>query len=291
MSTLNLGVHFPQGQMPADYQIIRKFLIDSEAQGFDHINVPDHVLQTQTPRADFPAAANYTTEYPHHEVLSVLSFAAAVTDYIKLKTAVLILPQRQAALVAKQAAQIDVLSNGRLQLGVGLGWNEPEYEALHMSFTNRAARMEEQIQVCRALWQSPHVTFAGKWHTINDAGVAPMPIQQPIPVWIGAFAPPAIKRAARIADGWQAMLPAPDGQAKSVFDQFKADAAQAGRNPDTIGIEATIFATGDDTSAWLHQAHAWLECGATQIMFRPQGDFHSILRANEAWASVLSQLR
>ena len=123
-------------------------------------------------------------------------------------------------LVAKQAAQVDVLSGGRLQLGVGIGWNDPEYDALAMNFKNRASRMEEQIDVLRHLWTEQHVTFAGKWHTIDDAGLAPMPIQHPIPIWVGAFQPPAIARAARIADGWQAMLPAPGEPAANAFAQF-----------------------------------------------------------------------
>ncbi|SVD57141.1 uncharacterized protein METZ01_LOCUS409995, partial [marine metagenome] len=217
---MRIGIHFPQAEIPHDYTVIRDYLQRAETLGFSHINTPDHVLQTRTPVADSPLAANYTTEFPHHEVMTLLSFAAGVTESLELKTAILILPQRQAVLVAKQAAQLDVLSGGRLQLGVGLGWNDPEFVSLDMNFNNRARRMEEQIEVCRLLWTEQHVTYEGKWHKIDDAGLAPMPIQRPIPVWIGAFQPVAISRAARIADGWQAMLPTPGEKSASVFSDF-----------------------------------------------------------------------
>ena len=174
---------------------------------------------------------------------------------------------------------------------MGLGWNDPEYEALDMDFSNRAKRMEEQIEVCRALWTGQHVTFEGRYHKISDAGVAPMPVQRPIPIWIGAFARPAIARAARIADGWQAMLPKPDAAAAETFTGFKAAVAEAGRSPEDVGIEASIFATGTDTQAWAEEANAWLAAGATQIMFRPQGSFSEILRATEGFAGVLADLR
>ncbi len=288
---MRVGIHFPQAEIPADRSTIRDYLQMAEALGFDFVNVPDHVLQTRTPRADFPAAARYTTEFPHHEVMTLLSFAAGITETMVLKTAVLVLPQRQAALVAKQAAQLDLLSGGRLHLGVGLGWNPPEYEALDMQFSNRGARIEEQIAVCRALWTQPHVTFEGRWHTINDAGVAPMPIQRPIPVWIGAFAPAAIQRAARIADGWQALLPAPDDNARRLFEGFREAVAAAGRNPDDVGIEAPVFTDADDEHAWHSSIEAWQRCGATQLVFRPQGDFDFIRTVTGKFGHLLASIR
>ena len=284
---MKFGLHFPQAEIPHNFAIIRDYLQQGEALGFNHINVPDHVIQTRQPIADSPLAANYTTDFPHHETLTLLAYAAGVTQSIKLKSAVLILPQRPAVLVAKQAAQIDVLSGGRMQLGVGIGWNDPEYEALDMPFKHRAARMEEQIQVLRQLWTEQHVTFNGRWHTINDAGLAPMPIQQPIPVWVGAFQPVAISRAARIADGWQAMLPAPGEQAAQVFAQFRQQVKDAGRDPHTVGIEATIFAPQLDPDAWAEQTAAWIDCGATQIVFRPQAAFTQVEEMVKAFAGVM----
>ena len=284
---MRIGIHFPQAEIPHDYTVIRDYLQRAEALGFSHINTPDHVLQTRTPVADSPLAANYTTEFPHHEVMTLLSFAAGVTESLELKTAILILPQRQAVLVAKQAAQLDVLSGGRLQLGVGLGWNDPEFVSLDMNFNNRARRMEEQIEVCRLLWTEQHVTYEGKWHKIDDAGLAPMPIQRPIPVWIGAFQAVAISRAARIADGWQAMLPAPGEKSAAVFSDFQDQVKTAGRDPDSVGIEATIFSGKIDPETWAAQIQGWIDCGATQILFRPQAEFSLIEQMVGEFAEVM----
>jgi len=284
---MRIGIHFPQAEIPHDYTVIRDYLQRAETLGFSHINTPDHVLQTRTPVADSPLAANYTTEFPHHEVMTLLSFAAGVTESLELKTAILILPQRQAVLVAKQAAQLDVLSGGRLQLGVGLGWNDPEFVSLDMNFNNRARRMEEQIEVCRLLWTEQHVTYEGKWHKIDDAGLAPMPIQRPIPVWIGAFQPVAISRAARIADGWQAMLPAPGEKSAAVFSDFQDQVKTAGRDPDSVGIEATIFSGKIDPETWAVQIQGWIDCGATQILFRPQAEFSLIEQMVGEFAEVM----
>ena len=284
---MRIGIHFPQAEIPHDYTVIRDYLQRAETLGFSHINTPDHVLQTRTPVADSPLAANYTTEFPHHEVMTLLSFAAGVTESLELKTAILILPQRQAVLVAKQAAQLDVLSGGRLQLGVGLGWNDPEFVSLNMNFDNRACRMEEQIEVCRLLWTEQHVTYEGKWHKIDDAGLAPMPIQRPIPVWIGAFQPVAVSRAARIADGWQAMLPAPGEKSAAVFSDFQDQVKTAGRDPDSVGIEATIFSGKIDPETWAAQIQGWIDCGATQILFRPQAEFSLIEQMVGEFAEVM----
>ena len=215
---------------------------------------------------------------------------AASTRTIRLKTAVLILPQRQTVLVAKQAAELDLLSDGRLELGVGLGWNHPEYEALGTTFTDRGRRLTEQVEVCRALWTDQHVTFEGEDHRIEDAGVAPMPIQQPIPVWIGAFAKPAIARAARIGDGWQAMLPAPDDQAGRTFRRFFNDVEKAGRDPASVGLEATIRPSGEDVDQWMREAEAWLAAGATQLMVRPGGDYTTIEKAIRRFAAAMQTL-
>ena len=285
-----IGLHFPQAEITQDSGVIRDFVQAAEEQGFSHINVPDHVIQTQTPRAAFPRAEKYTTEYPHHEVMTLLAYLAAVTRSIRLKTAVLILPQRQAVLVAKQAAQIDVLSDGRLDLGVGLGWNVPEYDSLKMNFKDRGKRLEEQIEVCRALWTEQHVNFSGQSHLVEDAGLAPMPLQRPIPVWIGALVVPAIDRAAKIADGWQAMFPQPSEFAEAQISRFKQEVKKAGRNPDSIGVETTIWATGDDPSSWLEEARQWIKIGATQIVFRPQGDFKYIQHAIEKFAPLLKEI-
>ena len=285
-----IGLHFPQAEIPNDSGAIRDFAQSAEAMGFSHLNFPDHVLQTRTPRAEFPRAALYTTQYPHHEVFTLMSFITGTTDAIGLKSAILILPQRQSVLVAKQAAELDVLSNGRLSLGVGLGWNVQEYDSLGMSFKDRGRRLEEQIAVCRALWTEQHVHFEGEWHTIEDAGLAPMPIQRPIPVWIGALTEPAIKRAAKVSDGWQAMFAEPDDTAATAFQNFHELVAASGRNPANVGIEATLWASGDDPDVWVEETQRWIKAGATQVVFRPQGDFATIQHAIGRFGPMLDSI-
>lgn len=286
---MEFGLHFPQPEMPADGGVIRDFVQAAEDLGYSFLNVPDHVIQTRTPVADFALAAKYTTEYPNHETMTVLAFAAAATSSIRLKSAVLVLPQRQAVLVAKQAAQIDVLSNGRMELGVGVGWNDPEYVSLDMSFRNRGRRMEEQIDVMRRLWTEQHVSFDGQWHQVDDAGLAPMPIQRPIPIWIGAFSDVAVSRAARIADGWQSLLREPDDQARAAIERFVSEVRKAGRNPADVGIEAPLFTTERDESQWASQVDAWKDAGVTQIVFRPQGSFEQIKEMTEAFSHVANR--
>jgi probable F420-dependent oxidoreductase len=288
---MKIGVHFPQGEIGSDHKVIRDFVQSIEELGFGFVNVPDHVVQTRTPRGPLPLANNYTTQFPHHETMTTLAFMAGVTKTLELKSAVIILPQRQAVLVAKQAAQIDVLSGGRMQLGLGIGWNEPEYEALDMNYRNRAKRFEEQIEVCRKLWTEQHLTYSGRWHTINDAGLAPMPIQQPIPIWIGAIADPAVRRAGRLADGWQVIAMDQAGDAtKAKFESFYEAAREAGRDPATIGVEATVWAGEESPDVWANMAHAWSDMGVTQLVFRPRGQFPEIQKAIEAFAPLLNDL-
>lgn len=284
---MDIGLHFPQPEMPSDPGAIREFFQLAEELGYSHVNVPDHVIQTRTPVADFAMAANYTTEFPNHETMTVLAFGAAVTTTLTLKAAVVVLPQRQAVLVAKQAAQIDVLSGGRMQLGVGVGWNDPEYTALDMDFSNRGRRMEEQIDVMRKLWTEQHVTYSGSWHTIEDAGLAPMPVQRPIPIWIGAFSEQAVERAARIADGWQCLFSTPNDDARAAFARFGEHAEAAGRNRADVGIEAPIFTTERNEDAWREQVEQWKDVGATQLLFRPQGDFSTIMELTRAFGEAV----
>lgn len=288
---MKTGIHFPQAEIGSDYRAIRDFVQSAEELGYSHVNVPDHVIQTRTPRGPLPMANFYTTEFPHHETMTTLAFLAAVTKTLQLKSAVIILPQRQAVLVAKQAAQIDVLSGGRMQLGVGIGWNEPEFEALDMNFRNRAKRFEEQIDVCRKLWTEQHLSYQGEWHTITDAGLAPLPLQRPIPIWIGAIAEPAVRRAARLADGWQVIAVDQLGdQTKAKFDCFYEAAQVAGRDPAAIGVEATVVAGDESPDEWAATARAWIELGVTQLILRPRGRLSDIQKAMQAFAPIMKNL-
>lgn len=288
---MNIGIHFPQAEIGSDHSVIRDFVQTAEELGFNFVNVPDHVVQTRTPRGPLPLANNYTTEFPHHETMTTLAFIAGVTKTLRLKSAVIILPQRQAVLAAKQAAQIDVLSGGRMQLGLGVGWNEPEYEALDMDFHNRGKRFEEQIDVCRRLWTEEHVTYDGTWHKITDAGLAPMPIQRPIPIWIGAIAEVAVRRAGRLADGWQVIAMDQLGdQIKAKFESFYDAAQEAGRDPAAIGVEATVWAGDESPDDWANTARAWTDMGVTQVLFRPRGQLPEIRKAIQAFAPVMKDL-
>src|SRR5437870_10324846 len=182
---MDIGAIFPQTELSADPGAIRAFVQAVEDMGYANLFVADHVLGADTQFHHHPALASYSYKSVVHEPLTLLGYLAAVTTRITLATGILILPQRQTALVAKQAAQIDVLSGGRLRLGIGVGWNAVEYEALNETFENRGRRAAEQVAVLRALWTQPIVDFRGEFHRIDHAGLCPMPIQRPIPVWFG----------------------------------------------------------------------------------------------------------
>jgi len=266
---MQIGLSFPQTEIGDDPAVIRDFVQAAEDLGFAQLTIVDHVVQSGTPRGP-EFATFYTRDAMFHEALTTLAYIAATTERIRLATAILILPQRQAVLVAKQAAQVDVLSGGRLTLGVGLGWNEVEFEALDMGFGNRSKRLGEQIEVMRRLWTEDLVDFAGDWHRVDGAGINPVPVQRPIPVWVGALADNAIRRAARIADGWF-MYPRqePDDAAQARISLFRQAAAEAGRAPDDLGINATVFASqGSGPDEWLAVMERWHQLGVGHLTFR-----------------------
>lgn len=201
---------------------------------------------------------------PFLEVLVAYAWAAGFTSRLELATGVVILPQRQTALVAKQAATVDHLSGGRLRLGVGIGWNAVEYEALNERFDTRGRRLEEQIAVMRRLWTEPVVDFEGEWHRIDRAGLLPLPDQRPIPVWIGASADVAIRRAARIADGFFPQG-APGERMEHMLGVLFAELDRQERDRDTFGLEARITVSTGDDAEWRRQAAWWHERGVSHI--------------------------
>jgi len=265
---MRIGVAFPTTEIGTDPAAIRDFAQAAEELGYDHITIIDHVLQAGKPAGD-DWRAYYSRDNMFHEPFVTLGFLAAVTERIGLATAILILPQRPAVLVAKQAAQIDVLCKGRLRLGVGLGWNELEFDALGQDFKNRGPRMVEQIALMRALWTHELVTFEGEWHRIMDAGINPLPVQRPIPVWVGAFAAPAIRRAAKVADGWfvNPRLD-PDSVAARSIEIFREAATNAGRNPDELGLDATLHLGGRGSQEWAALAEGWKKLGVSHCTVR-----------------------
>jgi len=266
---MRIGVVFPQTEIGDDPIAIRDYAQAAEALGYQHLLAYDHVLGASTAnRPDWRGA--YTSDTLFHEPFVLFGYLAGLTQRIELVTGVIILPQRQTALVAKQAAEIDVLSGGRLRLGVGIGWNEVEYQGLGEDFRNRGARMEEQIDVLRALWTQPVVSFNGRWHQIEAAGIKPLPIQRPIPIWIGATADAAIERAGRISDGWFPQR-GPDDQSRAMLERLRQAAAAAGRAPDAVGVEPRLSIGQIPEAEWARFAEGWRDLGATHLCVNTMG--------------------
>lgn len=266
---MEIGVVFPQieiGNNPAD---IRDYTLTVEGLGFTHLLAYDHVLGVNPTRPG-GWTGPYTHLTPFHEVFVLLGYMAGITRRLGLVTGILILPQRQTALVAKQAASLDVLSGGRLRLGVGLGWNEVEYDALNENFHNRGKRIEEQVALMRRLWTEPLVTFQEKWHTVMDAGLNPLPVQRPIPIWFGGSAEAALRRIARLANGWMVNQRSVT-EARPLLDLFDHFLAEAGRSRSDVGLEARMPYGVGDPKAWETTIHEWQAAGATHLSFNTMG--------------------
>ncbi|HKW78175.1 MAG TPA: LLM class F420-dependent oxidoreductase [Candidatus Limnocylindria bacterium] len=234
---MRVGVVFPQTESGTDVGAIREYLQAVEQLGYVHLVAYDHVLGADaSTRADWKGPYSATSSF--HEPFAFFGFVAA-TVKLELAPAVIVLPQRQTALVAKQAAEIDILTGGRFRMGVGLGWNTVEFEALGMSFTNKNKRIEEQIALMRRLWTEPVVDLEGRWHRVDRAGLNPLPVQRPIPVWMGGSVDEALKRIARIADGWFAQHP-PNENGRATFERFRGWLRENGRDPATFPIEGRV---------------------------------------------------
>src|SRR5438876_2513589 len=275
---MKVGAIFPQTECGTDVGAIGEFVRAVEAMGFDHLFVADHVLGADPRVHSHPSLVAYSHESVVHESLTLMAYLAAITERITLATGILILPQRQTVLVAKQAAQIDVLSGGRLRLGIGVGWNAVEYEALNETFENRGKRSAEQIAVLRALWTQPVVDFRGEFHRISHAGLNPMPIQRPIPIWFGVGSrdqpvPPdaALRRIARLADGWSPNF-APNTQGQALVARVYQYAREAGRDAANAPLEGRIRLAGQTPDGWTTQVEAWKALGATSLIAEPRGE-------------------
>ena len=252
---MNIGVVFPQVEIGNDPAAIRDYAQAVEAMGYTHILAFDHVLGANPP--SHPGLKGpYTYKHPFHEPFVLFGFLAAVTTRVELVTGIIILPQRQTALVAKQTACVDVLSGGRLRLCVAVGWNFVEYEALGEDFKNRGQRIEEQIEILRALWTKELVTVEGRWHRVTDAGINPPPVQRPIPIWMGGESDPVVRRAARVADGW---LPhfRPGPEAQTVVDRLHGWVREAGRDPGKFGVEGRFSLAQVPRDQWAKELAAW----------------------------------
>ncbi len=259
---MQIGVVFPQTEIGADAGAVRAYGEHAEGLGFAHLLAYDHVVG-----ADAAVHAGWNGPYDlhntFHEPLVTFGYLAAVTSTLELVTGVVILPQRQTVLVAKQAAEVDLLSGGRLRLGIGLGWNAVEYEALGEDFSTRGKRCDEQVELMRKLWTEPSVTFAGSYHTVTGAGIAPLPLQRPIPVWFGASSPRAFRRAGRLGDGWFPMV-GPGRKLEEARREVEQAARAAGRDPNGIGMQGQVSWNGN-TDELADSFRMWADAGASHV--------------------------
>jgi probable F420-dependent oxidoreductase len=258
---MRIGVVFPQTELGGDPAVVRAYGQRVEELGFTHILAYDHVVGAD-PSVHQGWQGPYDIDTTFHEVFVMFGYLAAVTS-LELVTGVIILPQRQSVLVAKQAAEVDLLTGGQFRLGIGLGWNAVEFEALGENFTNRGKRSEEQVEVMRRLWTERSVTFNGKYHTVTGAGLAPMPNHRPIPVWFGAASDRALERAGRLGDGWFPMV-GPGPGLDHAREQVKRGAVAAGRDADSLGMEGRVNWIGDRDKAAADIA-TWKAAGATHL--------------------------
>ena len=260
---MQIGAVFSQAELGTEVAGLRDYAQAVQDLGYDFLVAADHVIGADP--ASYPELERvYPIDSPLHEPLTLFAFIAGVAPRLGLLSSVIILPQRQTALVAKQAAEIDVLSNGRLRLGAGIGWNPVEYQVLEMDFQNRARRFEEQIAVLRQLWTERTVTFEGRYHHLRAAGINPLPVQRPIPIWIGASAEQAVRRAARIADGYLPLRPL-EGGWQATIEKVHGWLAQAGRDPATFGLEGRLDATRGTPEDWAETAEMWRGFGASHL--------------------------
>jgi probable F420-dependent oxidoreductase len=291
---MQIGVTVPIVEFASDLGAVRDYVQAAEDLGYSHVRILDHVLGANPEHHPEVPRFPYTHESYIHEPFTLMAYLAAITKKINLVTGILILPQRQTALVAKQAAEVDVLSDGRLRMGIGVGWNPVEYEALGEDFHTRGRKCAEQITLLRRLWTEEVVDFEGKFHKISHAGIKPLPVQRPIPIWMGAggSASPiptdrVLRRVGRMADGWMPMF-APDETGRATIEKVREFAQAAGRDPSDVGLEGRITATGQGPEDWITEVKTWSELGATHMSVgtggsgTPDRHIEAIRRVKEA---------
>jgi probable F420-dependent oxidoreductase len=260
---MKIGVVYPQTEYASDPEAIRVYARTAEALGYTHVLAYDHILGAN-PERPGGWQGPYTYRDPFQEPFALFSYMAALTEKLSFITGIVILPQRETALAAKQAATLDVLSGGRLRLGIGIGWNKVEYVAMNQNFHTRGKRVEAQIDLLRRLWTEPLVTVDDQWHHIDDAGLNPLPVQQPIPIWIGGYADVVLQRVARMGDGWLPGARTAEDAAESLakLDRFLAE---AGRSRADIGLEPRIHYGSGDGDEWRRLMDGWRAAGATHL--------------------------
>ena len=262
---MRLNAFFPTRDIGTDPAKIRDWAQAAEALGYAYIEVPDHVFGVTARNGWTP---RYNEKDPFHETFVTLGFLAAVTTRIRLSSGVLIAPQRQTGVIAKQAAEADLLSGGRLRLGIGVGWNHVEYESLGMDWKTRGARQAEQVEVLRRLWSEDLVSFSGRFHNLNEVSIVPPSVQRPIPIWFGGVSDAAVTRAARLGDGWMPIID-PDAEAAEKLRALREQLRSFGRDPAKFGIEGWLRMHDADPQHWAAVADGWRRLGADMVMFYP----------------------
>jgi probable F420-dependent oxidoreductase len=260
---MELGTLLPWSDIGGDPAVIREYAQAAESIGYDFLEAPDHVLGVNA--ASRPGWDRNDNNDLFHDPFVLFGFLAGCTSKLGFSTGVLILPQRQTVLVAKQAACLDVLSGGRFRLGIGVGWNEVEFTGLNENFHNRGRRSEEQVQVMQKLWAEPHVSFKGRWHTIEDAGINPRPTSGKVPVWFGGHHERTLERIAKFGDGWMPNAYMPGPEATQVLDRLRHLTETAGRDPAQVGIEAWVSMGTGSEADWANETRFWKAAGASHI--------------------------
>ena len=259
---MKVGVIFPQTELGGDVGAVRTYAEAADGLHFDHLLAYDHVVGAD-PAIHQGWAGPYDVTTTFHEPFVLFGFLAAITS-LELVTGIIILPQRQTVLVAKQAAEVDLLTGGRFRLGIGVGWNPVEYEALGRPFGDRGRRVPEQVELLRRLWTEASVTHEGPTEQIHGAGLAPLPIQRPIPIWMGGNADATFERIGRFADGWFPRIPPGEGL-DHALEVIASAAVEAGRDPATIGMEGRVTWRRDDPDTSVRQVEKWRAAGASHV--------------------------
>jgi probable F420-dependent oxidoreductase len=259
---MEVGALLPLGDIGGDPAVVREYALAAEQIGYDFLEAPDHVLGQNPAGA---GAGERVADGLYHDPFVLFGYLAGCTQKLGFSTGVLILPQRQTALVAKQAACLDVLCGGRFRLGIGVGWNEVEFVGLNEDFHNRGRRSEEQVQVMQALWAEPHVIYKGRWHTIGDAGINPRPKSGRVPVWFGGHHERTLERIAKFGDGWMPNAYPPGQEALDIFARLRAMTEAAGRDPKKIGIEVWVAMGSGGEADWAKEARFWKQAGASHL--------------------------
>jgi len=264
-----LGAVFPTFDMPPDAARIRDWAQAAEGIGYDYIQVGDRVLGADRERLP-EYKGSYDVDDSFHETFVTLSYLSAVTERVGLASGVLVLPPRQTALVAKQAAQVDIFCGGRFRLGIGVGTNRIEFEALGQDWHVRGRRQAEQIELMNRLWTERSVYFEGQFDCVRHAGINPLPIQRPIPIWFGGDADPILRRAAKYGRGWMP-LDRPTDQLKARLDRLRGYLSEEGRDPSEFGLESWVRGNIGGPAEWRAEVERWTALGASHITFYTSG--------------------